>query len=185
MQEEGEFDIIGSLDRKAFYMIEAKSPEVDNYEIMPKRLKNVQEFLNTPYFDKVIGSHREWLKSFGENYLEDWDDLFLYNNTEAAACEAFTREVLEELDIDVEPVDKRVNRKNPDFKCSRGEEVFYVEVTCITKDAATKHSALEDYPTDNKVTHFAMLTKSIFQETVNKTPQCSNLNSPCVLAIGT
>jgi len=68
-------------------------------------MMNIKEYLDSPYYYKIISSHREWLKPFGLKFLSAWDNLFKNNNSEAALCEAATRQVLEELDIVVEQFD--------------------------------------------------------------------------------
>ena len=61
-----------------------------------------QKYLGTKYFDQLIGGHREWLKGFDRVHLNVWDNLFKKDNSEAALCEAGTRQLLQELDINVE-----------------------------------------------------------------------------------
>jgi len=148
-------------------------------------MMNIKEYLDNPYYYKLIGSHREWLNLFDSKFLNAWDKLFKKNNPEAALFEAATRQVLGEFDIVVEPFDDPSRDKNPDYYCKKNNQVFYVEATCITKEVATDNTNLDDIPKNLEVTGYALLTKTFFNDVVNKTTQCSNLNAPVLLAIGT
>ena len=129
-------------------------------------------------YSQLIDEHREWLKGFDGERVNKWNNL-LNNNPEAALCEASTRKSLSDFGCDVEPFED-LSTGGVDFKCSKDGSTFYVEATCITKEAATDKSGLTD-----KAQHYAPLTKTIWQELKNKTPQCSGLDAPCIVAIGT
>jgi len=145
----------------------------------------IKGYLDCSYYRKIIGSHREWLNRFDGAYLNKWDELFTKNNPEAALCEAATRQMLEEQDVEVEPFDLECDRQSPDFMCKKEGFLFYVEATCLTKEVVDQKTGLEDIPEEGKTTWFGLLTRTIFQEACNKTPQCSNLHAPCLLCIGT
>jgi len=71
-----------------------------------------------------------------------------------------------------------------DYLCIRNGQYFYVETTCVTMKVATKKTGLTDM-LQHKACCYRLLTKKIFAEVCNKTPQCSNLGAPCLIAICT
>ena len=146
---------------------------------------NPQEYLGTKFFDQLIGSHRGWLKGFNKIHLKFWDDLFTKDNSEAAICEAGTRQLLEELDVNVEPCSFGGNDPNPDFKCQKNNKLFYVDATCVMKDTATKSSQLDDVLHNQKASYYSLLTEAYFRKADKKESQFKNLNTPCMVAIGT
>ena len=131
---------------------------------------------------KEIKSHRDWLQSFDDVYTTQWEKL-LKRNPEAAICEAATRQLLQKHGLEVEP-NEDPSVGGPDYLCRRGDNQFYVEVTCISKNAATKATGLIDDPL-RASWDYEDMTKKIFGEICSKTPQCSNLDAPCIIAIGT
>lgn len=135
-------------------------------------------------YSELINEHCAWIKPFGKQRLNKWEEL-LKVNPEAAICEASTRKLLAEHSIYVQPQED-ISKGGPDFLCVKNNKRFYVEATCITKETATNKAGLSDtLPGTSKVQRFALLTKRIFYEICSKTPQCSNLGAPCVIAIGT
>jgi hypothetical protein len=146
---------------------------------------NPQEYLGVKFFDQLIGGHREWLMGFDKNYLSDWDNLFTKDNSEAALCEAATRQLLQELDINVELYPLGCNDPNPDFKCQKDDKLFYVDATCVMKDTATRKSHLDDVIGNQKASYYSLLTESYFQKADKKVSQFEKLNLPCMIAIGT
>lgn len=133
------------------------------------------------HYSKDIEEHREWLEGFGVQPLRKWETL-LENDPQAAICEACTRRLLADQNVDVKPNDHGPDG-GPDYLCAKNGKSFYVEVTCITKDAATRETGLSD-PELACTDHYS-LTRKILGEVSNKTRQCSNLGTPCLLAIGT
>jgi len=146
---------------------------------------NPREYLGTKFFDQLVGGHREWLMGFDGVHLDAWDDLFRKDNSEAALCEAATRQLLQELDVDVEPYPLGGNDRNPDFRCQKDGRLFYVDATCVMKDTATERSQLDHIPQDQKASHYALLTGAYFRKAGKKQSQFENLNAPCVISIGT
>jgi hypothetical protein len=141
------------------------------------------EQLISDYSDS-ISEHRVWLKPFGKQRVKKWED-FLKSNPEGAICEAATRKLLSEHEVKVEPYEDP-SRGGPDFRCAKDNKCFYVEVTCITKESATKETGLADKPPKtSRVQHYALLTRKIFYELCNKAPQCSNLRGACILVVCT
>jgi hypothetical protein len=146
---------------------------------------NPNEYLGNKFFDQIVGSHREWLRSFDEVNLVNWDNLFTKDNSEAALCEASTRQLLQELDVNIEPYPLGGNDRNPDFKCQKDDKLFYVDATCVMKDTATKRSQLDDVPQRQKASYYSLLTETYFRKADKKETQFKNLNTPCMVAIGT
>jgi hypothetical protein len=146
---------------------------------------NPQEYLGRKFFDQLIGGHREWLMDFDRVHLNAWDKLFTKNNSEAALCEADTRQLLQELNVYVEPCPLKSNDRNPDFKCQKDSKLFYVDATCVMTDTATNKSKLDDVPHNQKGTFYSLLTEQYFNKAGSKVTQFKNLNAPCIIAIGT
>jgi hypothetical protein len=138
----------------------------------------------TVMYTDVIAEHRVWLKQFGEQRSKEWGDL-LENNSEAAVCEAMTRRLLSDQNIDVRPYED-LSQGGPDFLCAKGGKTFYVEVTCITMDVATKKTTLPpSYSKKGNTQFYRLLTKHILGELCRKTPQCAGLDLPCIVAVTT
>jgi hypothetical protein len=144
-----------------------------------------KKYLGIKYFDQLIGGHREWLMGFDSVHLNVWDNLFTKDNSEAALCEAGTRQLLQELDVNVEPYSFGGNDPNPDFKCQKDSKLFYVDATCVMKDTATRRSKLDDTPQNQRGTFYSLLTESYFHKAGKKVSQFENMNAPCIIAIGT
>ena len=139
---------------------------------------------STVTYADIVAEHRVWLQRFDKQRVKKWDDL-LKANSEAAICEAMTRKFFSDHDIDVQPYED-LSGGGPDFLCFKNDKDFYVEVTCITKEAATKETCLNDVPQESSHAHYyRLLTQKIFYELCNKTPQCSSLGNPCVVAMCT
>ena len=133
-------------------------------------------------YSNLINEHRAWLKPFGRQRLNRWEEL-LKANPESALCEAATRKLLSEQVINVEPYED-ISYGGPDFLCLQEGKRFYVEVTCITIDAATQATGLLHNSPSQPYT-FKPLTNRIFHEMCNKASQLSGLNAQSILAIGT
>jgi len=135
-------------------------------------------------YSKVIDEHQSWLKHFGQQHLNKWEKL-LKNQPEPAICEATTRKLFSEHEVDVEPYED-ISKGGPDFLCTKNDKHFYVEVTCITKGAATKKTKLDAEPQINSSPRwYRPPIQQILEEMRNKTPQCKDLNEPCLLTICT
>jgi len=135
-------------------------------------IKDYSTFLDKQY---------NWLKPFGKLRIKKWED-FLKSNPEGAICEAMTCEFLEKNRINVVPYEN-LSTGGPDFLCTRGNNQFYVEVTCVTKDKVTSQTKLNDKP--QGPCYYHLLTDVFLNEISNKTSQCSSLNNSCLVAIGT
>ena len=138
----------------------------------------------TDVYAGVIAEHRGWLQRFGEQRLKKWEDL-LQSCSEAAICEAETRKLFSDHGFTVEPYED-LSTGGPDFLCSKNSKKFYVEITCITIDVATKKTTLPFLCSQNSNAQYrGSLTDHIFGELCRKTSQCSGLEFPCVVAIAT
>jgi len=146
---------------------------------------NPSDYLGNKFYDQLIGGHREWLMEFDEVHLGAWDTLFTRDNTEAALCEAATRCLMQELEVDVEPCPLRGSDRNPDFKCQRDGKLFYVDATCVMKDTATRKTGLNDLSKDGKGGWYSLLTSAYFKKADSKASQFENLQTPCMIVIGT
>jgi hypothetical protein len=136
---------------------------------------------------ELAREHREWLRHFDAQHADNWKKL-LVTAPEAASCEAAVRRVLEQNGNAVQPNETLDgSRKAADFCCTQAGKTFFVEVTCISIEKATEHTGLPHPPHQNGFTFsgFHGLTGSVFHNSIHKTPQCSNLPHPAVLAVGT
>lgn len=149
------------------------------YQKAKIQIKNQKENLSYTYSED-LESHSQWLMQFGDNHFQKWNKL-RNNNIEAAICEVLTKKFLSDNQVSIKPNDLN---GGPDFSCHKKGQGFYVEVTCLEKQTVTKATALEDTP-ESDTGSFGLLTRPIFSLIKNKTPQCSGLEAPCLLAIGT
>ena len=137
---------------------------------------------------RVLKAFIKWIESprFDQRYAMQWGKRYKAD-PEAAMCEAMSWAVLSLCGVDVEPNEGLTGQKpSPDFRCSKSGAKFYVEVTCIQVDTATRKSKLEPVPTKTPgAQHYRHLNDAIFRECINKTPQCANQDAPCALFVGT
>lgn len=132
----------------------------------------------------VLTKFIRWIERFNVQHARNWARLY-HADPEAATCEAMFWAVLSDCGLTVEPnADLTGKKKAPDFVCHKDGHKFYVEVTCIRIDTATEHTALPPVFTEG-ARSYNHLNDAIFAEVTAKTPQCSNLEAPCVLAVGT
>lgn len=138
----------------------------------------------TDIYKDVIESHISWLKGFSKERSGKWQ-ILLNADPEAAICEACVRDILSEYVDTIQP-NEDLSQGGPDFLCKQDSDYFYVEVTCISIDSASKATELvHPTPFNPDASCYRHLTKRILDELRNKTPQCMNLDQPCILAIGT
>lgn len=132
---------------------------------------------------RVLDAYIKWIEQFDIRHARAW--AHQYNaDPEAAMCEAMYWDVLICCGATVEPnADLTGAQKAPDFVCWKDGTKFYVEVTCIRMDTVTKHTGLQHVP-NGGASQYSHLNDVIFGEATSKTPQCANLDSPCVLAVG-
>ncbi len=135
-------------------------------------------------YEEEITGHRNWLRLFDSAHATKWERL-LKADPEAAICEAATQKLLSENQVKVEPHDE-LSSGGPDFLCSKNERSFYVEVTCVSIEAATKDSGLNPFHSPD-VDDYAYedMTDKFRYEVCNKTPQCNKVKAPCVVVVAT
>ena len=132
----------------------------------------------------VLHKFIAWIEGFDPRHARMWRQRYKAN-PESAACEAMYWWVLSDCGVDVEPnADLDASQPAPDFLCRKDNQKFYVEVTCIRIDTATRHTSLEHTPTDSAV-HYRPLNDAICKKVESKTRQCADLDAACVLAVGT
>jgi hypothetical protein len=138
----------------------------------------------TETYGEIVDAHRGWLIHFDSAHGRRWEQL-LASNEGAGLCEACVRELLQQHEVEVSPSEDPATG-GPDFGCSAGGHRFYVEATCLTMDVVTKRTGLNARFVENAGPRcYDDLTALVQRETVKKTPQCSNLDAPCLLAVGT
>lgn len=137
---------------------------------------------------RVLSAFIKWIEqnTFDPQHAKNWARLYRAD-PQAAMCEATFWAVFKDCGVTVEPnADLTGAKQTPDFRCSKDSSMFYAEITCIRVDTATRKTALESEPRPGEgAKNYRHLNDAIFQECVNKTTQCANLDAPCVLAVGT
>ena len=164
-----------SNPKDAAFMLDASAPSDET---------QTQSCVNDPSLDSNLAEeHRRWLAGFDERYLLNWEKL----PPEPAMCEAGVRQILQENGNTVEPAESLTGEaKRPDFSCRQAGKVFFVEVTCISIDKAAEYTGLTDIPS-KEVRGFSYrhLNDQIFWACREKTPQCSGLGHPAIVAVCT
>lgn len=150
-------------------------------ELFKKRMKMSPLIYN---YLKDIKQHCNWLKSFDEQRLKKWKNL-LEADPEAAICEAKTRMLMANHNVDIQPYED-LSQGGCDFLCWKEGKSFYIETTCISTETATKETGL--YPTDNPNVDdsaYKDMTKKFRYEIGGKVKQCSKVEAPRIVVIGT
>lgn len=142
--------------------------------------------LNNPHWLQLADEHRQWLMGFEPLYRVQWDKM-LANDDEAAMCEAGVRRKIQELGLSIRPNENLSDGSGgPDFHCSDGVNNFYVEATCISVETAERKSEIKDEPTSGVASFKIMgMVEAVFSKCGDKAPQCANLDSPALVAVGT
>jgi hypothetical protein len=137
---------------------------------------------------RVLDKFIEWIEKpeFEPQHAKNWARQYKAD-PEAATCEAMFWGVLTDCGVTVIPNrDLTGNKSSPDFLCEKDGQKFYVEVTCIQIEKATRETTLPHVcGMEVQAQSFGNLNRAIFGEVVNKTPQCANLDAPCIVAVGT
>lgn len=133
---------------------------------------------------KLIRLFLDWLRGFDEQHAANWK--LLYNdNPEAAMSEATFWGVLRDCGVDVEPnADLLTSQKAPDFRCQKDGFEFFFEVTCIGIETAAIQTGLPR-STMPGARNYSLLNRAIWNSCSKKTPQCSSVDAPCVVGVGT
>jgi hypothetical protein len=128
--------------------------------------------------------HRSWLSAFNPQFLRNFEKL-RDADYEAAMTEAAVRRFLAEQRIAVEPAEDLTGSiRRPDFLCTAANNKFFVEVTCIGIQKVIDDTALP-HPTNDATSHYAPLNNAFWSACQGKVTQCSNLEHPALVAIGT
>lgn len=135
---------------------------------------------------RVLGLFVKWIEQFDKQHARNWARLYK-SDPQAAMCEATFWGLLSDCGVEVTPnADLRGVDRRPDFLCHKSGTKFYVEVTCIRVDKVERETALPHCPQEAVgAQSYGDLNRVIFWEAKNKTPQCANLDAPCILGIGT
>jgi len=140
--------------------------------------------LDNSHWKELADEHRQWLRGFDARHLANWGRL-LNADDEAAMTEAYVRRILQGHGATVEPnEDLAGDSQRPDFKCSIDSETFYVEVTCISIQKVVEETGLP-HPPESGARHYSPLNDAIWSACKGKAKQCSNLDHPALVAIGT
>jgi len=178
-----EYEILKNLDQGQANRLFEDISIVD--KMSSERQNPVQELEDLiKYYSGLIDQHRAWLRPFGQQRVEKWEDL-LKSNPEGAICESLTRKMLSEHGVKVEPYED-LSSGGPDFKCTKHNKCFYVETTCISIKAATRESGL--YPTsspDVDDSSYWNMTEKFRSEITLKIEQFTKVNAPRIVVIGT
>lgn len=127
--------------------------------------------------------HADWLRRFDPQCLRNWEKIF-GPDPQAAMCEAATRRMLQTQGVVVEP-NTTSNDRSPDFRCCRGDKVFFVECACISIEKVTDETGIP-HLAEISYTRSGTLATELRRIATKKTTQCANTgDSPCLLAIGT
>lgn len=139
----------------------------------------------TPDSD-LVHEHKRWLSAFDEQHNRNWEKL-LKADPEAGMCEAAVRHLLENNGSNVAPnADVSGSRPSPDFRCTNYGKVFYVEVTHVSIKKATDVTTLPPQPVStHDAQSYGNLNRTFFDALTSKTPQCTDLDAPAIVAVGT
>lgn len=133
----------------------------------------------------LADEHRVWLSSFDAQYLKNWEKLHAADY-EAAMTEASVRRMLQGQKVAVEPNEKLTGIcGGPDFRCYFGGDCFYVEVTCISIASAEQRTGIIDGVNGFSPFNVTGMVQAIFNNCVNKAPQCADLDGPALVVVGT
>lgn len=137
------------------------------------------------YLRELEREHGQWLAEFEPQYFRNFKKL-RNADFEAAMTEASVRRHMQRLAIAVEPSEDLTGKiQRPDFLCTtRSKEKFYVEVTCISIQKVVEETGLP-YPTESGARHYSPLNDAFWSACKGKASQCSNLDHPALVAIGT
>jgi hypothetical protein len=131
-------------------------------------------------FKHEIDAHVAWLQSSGDSQRVKRWRKFVTDRPENAICESLVRGFLAKNGLEV-ILAEDASTGGPDFKCSVADKCFYVEVTCIERDAAI--TGLESNSLEDDF-FYGLMTNKFHEKCVKKANQCSRFkDAPCLLAI--
>jgi len=136
------------------------------------------------FWDELATEHHAWLSAFPLQYLRNWKKL-LTGDYEAGLCEAAVRRLLQRHAIVIEPnEDLTGSEQRPDFRCTKAQGTFFVEVACIPIDKVIEETGLP-YPSQPGARNYRHLNDAIFKTCKGKAPQCGTVIEPTLVAVGT
>ncbi|HEY5311224.1 MAG TPA: hypothetical protein VIK18_01850 [Pirellulales bacterium] len=129
--------------------------------------------------------HRGWLRKFDNQYLKYWENL-LGNDQEAALTESRVRRLLQHHGAIVEPNESLTgDGRRPDFRCTVGDNHFYVEATCVQIATAEKKTGVKNLATGILPYNKMGMIEAIHAKCKEKASPFADLDRPALLAIGT
>jgi hypothetical protein len=141
-----------------------------------------------PAWAELETEHRHWLSAFDPQYLRSWGKV-RNGDYEAALCEAAVRRLLQGHGVTVLPNEDLAGKapagaeQRPDYRCSRHEGPFFVEVACIPISKVVEQTGLP-HPSRPGTGNFGYLNDAVFMKCWDKNSQCSETNLPTLLAVG-
>jgi len=147
----------------------------------------VMEVQLPEYIKEVIGKYAAWLARYHyDTYARRWAHLSC-NDIEAGAMEAAVWAILNANEVCVEPFDDIADGlSKPDFRCEKEGRLFYAEATCMRVEQVAEDTGLPvRFDPSGKPRQFGLLTTRLFNEVRAKTRQCSGLEAPCLVFVGT
>jgi hypothetical protein len=133
--------------------------------------------------DTIRGAYENWLRGFDARYLKKWRER-ITDSPEASMCEATFWNSILKWGISIEPnEDLDTSTKRPDFRCQIGDNVFFVEVSCLEIEKTTELTGLPHVP--DRFRCYATLNEAIRRKCKGKVEQCAAASAPTILAIGT
>lgn len=143
-----------------------------------------------PAWTELETEHRQWLSAFDSQYLRNWEKL-LNADYEAALCEAAVRRLLQSHGVTVQPNEDLAGNgptgaeQRPDFRCTGPQGEFFVEVTCLQIATVVEKTDLPHPFQPGIAQNYGSLNDAIFEKCRKKTKQCSKVDLPTLLAVGT
>lgn len=129
-----------------------------------------------------IDAHRKWLGAANAELLRGWEQR-RRDDPESAVAEACSRGLLAEHVDEVRPYECP-SHGGPDFVCIQGTSHFYAEVTSLALETVRDETKLTPSVSPG-ASFYRPLTRKLFGKCKKKTRQCSDLDAPSLLVIGT
>jgi len=144
----------------------------------------MQMSFENKFHSDMEDEHRRWFSDFDRQYLRNWEKVY-GENPEAAMAEAATRRFLEDSGATVRPNEELHGKgSRPDFHCTRKNEEFLVEVTCISVSKVTEETGLP-HPYQDWAGHYSSLNNVFWNKCRDKAEQCGDAQHPVLVAVCT
>lgn len=112
----------------------------------------------------TIREHSAWLAQIDVDLAKNWQRRLL-SDPEGAISEAILRDELLSRVSEIEPAED-VSSGGLDFLCRQGRQEFYVECTCLTRNAVSRKTSLPNLPGQGAQS-YSLLT-DVFQNTIRE-----------------